>query len=147
MSDALATLKKARGGKSGYLYDLPWYVHHLGPPGAGKTTALVRSGLKFPPREGRTPEAVAGLGGTRYCDWWFTEDAVLNRHGRPLTPRRIPPPKATDRVGSLSSTCSVARVPISQLMASLVAISIEDMLTGGDEGARKPRLRGARAPD
>jgi type VI secretion system protein ImpL len=72
MNDALATLKKTMGGKSDYLYELPWYVI-IGPPGSGKTTALVNSGLKFPLSGG----AVAGIGGTRYCDWWFTEDAVL----------------------------------------------------------------------
>ena len=49
----------------------------IGPPGSGKTTALINSGLKFPLARGATPEAVAGVGGTRYCDWWFTEDAVL----------------------------------------------------------------------
>src|SRR5260370_15008133 len=47
MKDALATLKTASGGKSDFLYDLPWYVL-IGPPGSGKTTALVNSGLKFP---------------------------------------------------------------------------------------------------
>ncbi len=76
MKDALATLKTASGSKSGYLYDLPWYVI-IGPPGAGKTTALVNSGLKFPLSRGATPAAIAGVGGTRYCDWWFTEEAVL----------------------------------------------------------------------
>jgi type VI secretion system protein ImpL len=76
MKDALATLRKASGGKTDYLYDLPWYVL-IGPPGSGKTTALVNSGLKFPLARGATPAAVAGVGGTRYCDWWFTEDAVL----------------------------------------------------------------------
>lgn len=76
MKDALATLKTASGNKSGFLYDLPWYVI-IGPPGAGKTTALVNSGLKFPLARGATPAAIAGVGGTRYCDWWFTEEAVL----------------------------------------------------------------------
>ena len=76
MRDALATLKSARGKGGDYLYDLPWYVI-IGPPGAGKTTALVNSGLKFPLARGSTPAAVAGSGGTRYCDWWFAEDAVL----------------------------------------------------------------------
>src|ERR1043165_8812495 len=76
MKDALATLKKAGGGNGDHLYDLPWYLL-IGPPGAGKTTALVNSGLKFPLSRGATPAAVAGVGGTRYCDWWFTEDAVL----------------------------------------------------------------------
>src|SRR6202163_4373583 len=76
MKDALATLKTSSGNKSGYLYDLPWYVI-IGPPGAGKTTALVNSGLKFPLARGASPAAIAGVGGTRYCDWWFTDDAVL----------------------------------------------------------------------
>lgn len=31
MKDALATLKTTSGDKSGYLYDLPWYVI-IGPP-------------------------------------------------------------------------------------------------------------------
>ena len=47
MKDAVATLKSASGGKKDYLYDLPWYVL-IGPPGSGKTTALVNAGLKFP---------------------------------------------------------------------------------------------------
>jgi type VI secretion system protein ImpL len=76
MKDALTTLKSAGKGKRDYLYDLPWYIL-IGPPGAGKTTALANSGLKFPLSRGGSPAAVAGLGGTRYCDWWFTEDAVL----------------------------------------------------------------------
>jgi type VI secretion system protein ImpL len=76
MKDALATLKTASGGKGDFLYELPWYLL-IGPPGSGKTTALVNSGLKFPLSGGATPAAIAGVGGTRYCDWWFTEDAVL----------------------------------------------------------------------
>lgn len=72
MKDALATLRKAKGSKGNHLYDLPWYII-IGPPGSGKTTALINSGLKFPLANGKSPEAVAGSGGTRYCDWWFTE--------------------------------------------------------------------------
>lgn len=74
MGDALSVLKKTSGSKS-YLYDLPWYVI-IGPPGSGKTTALLNSGLKFPLAE-KGQGAVAGVGGTRYCDWWFSEEAVL----------------------------------------------------------------------
>ena len=88
MKDALATLKKASGGKTNYLYDLPWYIL-IGPPGSGKTTALVNSGLKFPLSRGAArPSPIAGIGGTRYCDWWFTEDAVLiDTAGRYTTQR------------------------------------------------------------
>ncbi|MEZ5749050.1 MAG: hypothetical protein R3D83_03915 [Caenibius sp.] len=49
MSEALASLKSAAGGKRDYLYSRPWYVI-IGPPGAGKTTALLNSGLRFPCR-------------------------------------------------------------------------------------------------
>ena len=76
LDEALAVLKKARlGGKTGraqYLYQLPWYII-IGPPGSGKTTALINSGLRFPLGAGK----VRGVGGTRNCDWWFTEEAVL----------------------------------------------------------------------
>ncbi|MFY0633356.1 MAG: type VI secretion system membrane subunit TssM [Vannielia sp.] len=74
MGEAMAVLKKSSGSKS-FLYDLPWYVI-IGPPGSGKTTALLNSGVKFPLAE-KGEGAVAGVGGTRYCDWWFSEEAVL----------------------------------------------------------------------
>ena len=58
-----------------YLYELPWYVI-IGAPGSGKTTALVNSGLNFPLATSGE-HAVKGVGGTRNCDWWFTDQAVL----------------------------------------------------------------------
>ncbi|MFM0363475.1 type VI secretion system membrane subunit TssM [Paraburkholderia sediminicola] len=58
------------------LYDLPWYMF-VGAPGAGKTTALVHSGLRFPLAERLGAQAIGGVGGTRHCDWWFADDAVL----------------------------------------------------------------------
>ena len=56
-----------------YLYQLPWYVF-IGAP--GKTTALVNS-ASFPLAEQFGRAAIRGVGGTRHCDWWFTNDAVL----------------------------------------------------------------------
>lgn len=73
---AIAALKQSRLGKGGgraALYALPWYVI-VGPPGSGKTTAIRHSGLGFPLDEGA---AYRGTGGTRNCDWWFTNDAIL----------------------------------------------------------------------
>jgi type VI secretion system protein ImpL len=75
MDDALATLRKSANGRN-FLYDLPWYVI-IGPPGAGKTTALINSGLKFPLAAAGGSAALTGVGGTRYCDWWFAEEAVM----------------------------------------------------------------------
>jgi len=90
-ADALATLRNARfGSDSGgrflrglrnklggrYLYQLPWYLI-IGAPGSGKTTALQNSGLQFPLAATHGDKAVRGVGGTRLCDWWFTDRAVL----------------------------------------------------------------------
>ena len=78
LREALHKLKKLPGGKRGRrrLYELPWYMF-IGPPGAGKTTALVNSGLNFPLADASGPAALRGVGGTRDCDWWFTDQAVL----------------------------------------------------------------------
>src|SRR3954467_2450153 len=126
MGDALPTLKTASGNKSGYLYDLPWYII-IGPPGAGKTTALVNSGLKFPLARGATPAAVAGVGGTRYCDWWFTDEAVLiDTAGRYTTQDSDAKSDKESWLAFLDILKkSRSRQPINGV---LVAISVEDVL-------------------
>ncbi|TAL19322.1 MAG: type VI secretion system membrane subunit TssM [Aquabacterium sp.] len=58
------------------LYELPWYIF-IGAPGSGKTTALLNAGLTFPLAEKLGQASVKGVGGTRNCDWWFTDEAVL----------------------------------------------------------------------
>lgn len=72
---ALAALRKSKLGRK-HLYQLPWYVM-IGPPGAGKTTAIVNSGLQFPLADESGQHSIGGVGGTRNCDWWFTNNAVL----------------------------------------------------------------------
>jgi type VI secretion system protein ImpL len=79
--DAIEMLRKARfrtrEGERGTVAELPWYMF-IGAPGSGKTTALLNAGLRFllgDPRAGE--QALQGVGGTRNCDWWFTEQAVL----------------------------------------------------------------------
>ncbi len=77
--NALGVLKKTKlqgvHGEQG-LFELPWYIM-IGPPGAGKTTALLNSGLRFPLRDQFGDQAMHGVGGTRGCDWWFSDEAVL----------------------------------------------------------------------
>ncbi|HEX7757931.1 MAG TPA: type VI secretion system membrane subunit TssM [Caulobacteraceae bacterium] len=72
MNSALAGLRKASGRQRDYLYSRPWYMI-IGPPGAGKTTALLNSGLRFP----FSDSALKGVGGTRNLDFWFADEAVL----------------------------------------------------------------------
>jgi type VI secretion system protein ImpL len=74
---AVGVLRKSKGKRGSLsLYDLPWYII-IGPPGSGKTTALVNSGLEFPLADHFGREALGGVGGTRNCDWWFTDEAIL----------------------------------------------------------------------
>ncbi|MBS0447975.1 MAG: type VI secretion system membrane subunit TssM [Proteobacteria bacterium] len=85
---ALVLLKRVRFGDRGllhgwrarlggrYLYELPWYLI-IGAPGSGKTTALQNSGLKFPLADALGDYKLRGVAGTRHCDWWFTDRAVL----------------------------------------------------------------------
>ncbi len=75
LKTALTSLRKSKLG-SRSLYELPWYIM-IGPPGAGKTTAIVNSGLKFPLLEEGGEASIGGVGGTRNCDWWFTDHAVM----------------------------------------------------------------------
>ncbi|MDO7896637.1 type VI secretion system membrane subunit TssM [Pseudomonas citrulli] len=65
--------------------DLPWYLL-IGPPASGKTHLLEGSGLEFLHKCERTP--LDDHSGTRYCEWYFTEHAVLvDTAGRFLTQR------------------------------------------------------------
>jgi type VI secretion system protein ImpL len=72
---AVQTLKSSKLGRSGRdaLGLLPWYVI-IGPSASGKTTAIRNSGIKLP---GGRSSKVRGVGGTRNCDWWMTNEAIL----------------------------------------------------------------------
>lgn len=73
--ESLKGSRLARGGTSA-LYALPWYAI-IGPPGAGKSTAIRASGLTFPQSAKGSRSAIRGVGGTRNCEWWLTNEAVL----------------------------------------------------------------------
>ena len=80
MSQAIKTIKTSKlGHLSGRqaLYELPWYMV-IGNPAAGKSSAVLNSGLQFPfVEKNGGPTAVHGVGGTRNCDWFFTTEGIL----------------------------------------------------------------------
>jgi type VI secretion system protein ImpL len=79
---AIKTLRTSRLGQltgNAALYELPWYVV-IGNPAAGKSSAIIKSGLNFPlAADGSKLEAavVQGIGGTRNCDWFMTSEGIL----------------------------------------------------------------------
>jgi len=126
MGEAIATLKRTARHRN-FLYDLPWYVV-IGPPGAGKTTALVNSGLRFPLAGSGEAQPVSGVGGTRYCDWWFTDEAVIiDTAGRYTTQDSD---RDTDKKSWLAFLALLkqhrARQPINGV---ILAISLSDLMT------------------
>jgi type VI secretion system protein ImpL len=125
LNEAIGALKNSRLGKSA-LYTLPWYMI-IGPPGSGKSTALQESGLNFPyVSQGR--KGVRGVGGTRNCDWWFTDEGILlDTAGRYTT-------EIDDRdewMGFLELLKGARKhKPIN---GAIVAVSVSDLLSATEE--------------
>lgn len=154
-----ATAGRSWWGGEQYLYELPWYMF-VGAPGSGKTTALMNAGLQFllgDGGKGGQQGAVKGVGGTRNCDWWFTQDAVLiDTAGRYATQEsdRDVDASAWDNFLSLLKKTR-PRQPINGV---LLTINVQDLLQQGpaerQEHAAKLRARlqelqtklGVRAP-
>ncbi len=72
--EAIDTLKSSHLRKFGNpLYVLPWYLV-IGESGSGKTTAIKSARLSSP---FAASAQVSGISGTRNCDWWFFEQAII----------------------------------------------------------------------
>ncbi len=130
MRAALMRLKKTGG--SAALYDLPWYIL-IGPPGAGKTTALVHSGLEFP---GEHAASITGFGGTKNCDFWFAEQAVMiDTAGRYTT-------QDSDEMADRNSWTSFlgqlkSARPDQPINGVILAFACSDMMTETPEGLKR----------
>ena len=112
-------------GKGRDVEELPWYVM-IGAPGSGKTTALVNSGLRFPFYKEGVP-SVPGVGGTRNCDWWFSDEAVLiDTAGRYTTQDSDRKADAAAWLGFLGILKQFR--PRRPLNGALVAVSVTDLL-------------------
>ena len=140
LAEALALMRKLKG-RSFRLYEQPWYAI-IGPPGAGKTTALLNAGLEFPLAAQLGPGAVAGVGGTRLCDWWFTGNAVLiDTAGRYTTQDSN---QAVDRAGWEAFLALLRRTrPLQPLNGVIVAIALSDI--AGDPALLQAHARAVRA--
>lgn len=72
--EAIGALQRSHLRKRGNpLYVLPWYLI-IGESGAGKTTAIQSARLSSSFAE---VTRISGISGTRNCDWWFFEQAIL----------------------------------------------------------------------
>ncbi len=72
--EAVETLRRSHLKKQGNpLYVLPWYLV-MGESGSGKTTAITSAKLSSPFAE---VTRTSGVSGTRSCDWWFFEQAIV----------------------------------------------------------------------
>ncbi len=138
--EAVTTLKTER--RTGHsLYDLPWYVI-IGAPGSGKTTALLNSGLTFPLEQRVGKGALRGVGGTRNCDWWFTDEAVfLDTAGRYTTQDSD---ASSDSAGWAEFLALLrkyrARRPVNGV---ILTINAQDLMVQGD-AAREAHVEAAR---
>jgi type VI secretion system protein ImpL len=147
---ALAMLRRgveAQGAKGWWktrrqVQQLPWYLI-IGAPGAGKTTALLHSGLRFPLAEQLGRDPLAGIGGTRQCDWWFSEDAVfIDTAGRYTTQDS----DAAADAGEWRRFLALLRRhrPVQPVNGVIVTVSVPDLLHGGEELARQSAAIAAR---
>lgn len=132
-AQALALMRTTRVGKSKtFIYELPWYVI-IGPPGAGKTTALQNAGLDFPVAQSLGAGPVRGIGGTRTIEWWFTDQAVLiDTAGRYTTQDSDAVVDGKAWIGLLDLL--KRHRPRQPVTGIIIAISVTDLI-GADEAA------------
>ncbi len=114
------------------LYTLPWYMV-VGEPGSGKTEAIRRSNVGFPPG---LQDEMQGAGGTINMHWWFTNHAILLDTAGKLLFAEAPPGTTTEWSEFLNLlTKSRPNCPINGLILVIPADSL--LKDNADEIAKK----------
>ncbi|REL26629.1 type VI secretion system membrane subunit TssM [Thalassotalea euphylliae] len=133
MTDVLKSLKASHLGAghrgNAALYALPWYMI-IGPSATGKSTLFANSGLHFPYANANELH-IQGFGGTRNCDWWFSDQAVLIDTAGRYTTESADNKEWLSFLGLLKK--HRPKLPVNGV---IVAISVSDILTSDSEGVR-----------
>ncbi len=137
---AVDMLRRSHLKKAGNpLYVLPWYLV-IGESGSGKTTSLNSARLSSPFVE---VNRTSGISGTRNCDWWFFEKAVIiDTAGR----YAIPVHEGRDMDEWQQFLSLLARYRKREPIHGLIVTVAADKLLGGpgdvfEEDGRKIRRR------
>jgi hypothetical protein len=121
------------------IYSLPWYIV-CGEPGSGKTEAVRRCKVGFPPG---LQDEMQGAGGTINMHWWFTNFAVLIDTAGKLLFQEAPPGTTTEWTEFLSLLRKTRpNCPINGLLLvipseSLIKDSMEDIAAKAGKIARQ----------
>lgn len=126
--EAIDALRKSHLRKQGNpLYVLPWYLV-IGESGSGKTTAIKGAQLSSPFAE---VSRMTGISGTRNCDWWFFEQAIIiDTAGR----YAIPVDEGADKEEWQKFLTQLARYRKKEPLNGLVVtVAADKLLSGGPE--------------
>lgn len=138
--EAVGELKKSQLKQKGNpLYVLPWFML-IGESGSGKTTAIKNSKLNA---SFSSQPKVSGVSGTKNCDWWFFEQAIIiDTAGR----YAIQPDETNDKNEWRLFLSQLARYRKKEPLNGLVVtLSADSILTSSpqvlEEEGRKIRVR------
>ena len=128
-AEAVHTLKTSslyRGRSERWRDELPWYLV-IGPTGTGKTSLLDFSGLDFPLNKIER-KLTRDTQGTRQCDWYFANNAVLiDTAGRYLSQK-----EEVDRA-SWSTLLGLLRTRRRNRPLNGILVSVDIETLGGSE--------------
>src|SRR5262249_19669956 len=105
-----------------------------------KTTALLNADLTFPlaGKMGQSP--IKGVGGTRNCDWWFTDEAVLIDTAGRYTLQESDQSVDASAWNRFLELLKAAR-PRRPLNAVLLTVSVQDLLQASPADRKEQAMK------